>query len=130
MQIPTERLPIAYLELLATLIGLASFASNYPKTLIRLNTDNSDVVTWLNKGRCRAGIGFRLRSAIEFIKRKRGIKLRAFHIKGEHNCSADALSRGTIADWLKKSGKRIYHKISDVYRLASNPMVAWQQSSN
>ena len=50
MLIPYTRLPIAYLELLAALVGLAAFLAFHPNSVVRLNTDNTDVVSWLKTG--------------------------------------------------------------------------------
>ena len=125
MQIPSERLPIAYLELLTTLMALTCFAIHHSWTLIRLNTDNTDVVAWLRKGRCRAGIVFRILSAIEFLKKRHNIKLCPKHIKGANNCSADKLSRGKIPRWLSEHD-RIYPDIRQVFELVSAPLKFWQ----
>ena len=69
MGIPQSRLPIAYIELIAVLVGFSVFAKNYIHQLVTLYSDNTDVVSWLRKGRCREGIGFKLLAAIEFFKR-------------------------------------------------------------
>ena len=59
MDIPLPRLPIAYIELVAALVGISVFSKFQPKKLITLYSDNTDVVAWLRKGRCSAGIGFK-----------------------------------------------------------------------
>ena len=58
MNIPITRLPIAYIELIAALAGISVFSEYQPNKLINLYTDNTDVVAWLRKGRCSAGLGF------------------------------------------------------------------------
>ena len=67
MGIPQSRLPIAYIELIAVLVGFSVFAKKYKNQFVTVNSDNTDVVSWLRKGRCRAGIGFKLLAAIEFF---------------------------------------------------------------
>ena len=69
MGIPKSRLPIAYIELIAVLVGFSVLAKNYSNQLVTLYSDNTDVVGWLRKSCCRAGIGFKLPAAIEFFKR-------------------------------------------------------------
>ena len=44
MHIPKNRLPIAYIELIAVLVGFSVFAKYQENTVIRLYTDNTDVV--------------------------------------------------------------------------------------
>ena len=102
MDIPSQRSPIAYLELLAALAGFACFSVFQPNKIIRLNSDNTDVVAWLTKSRCAAGIGFKLLAAIEFYKREYSLKITTRHIMGCRNNSADSLSRGVIPMWLQK----------------------------
>ena len=47
MNIPKTRLPIAYIELIAALVGISVFSEYQPNKLINLYTDNTDVVAWL-----------------------------------------------------------------------------------
>lgn len=44
MEIPQQRLPIAYIELIAVLAGFSVFSENQKNTVINLYTDNTDVV--------------------------------------------------------------------------------------
>ena len=67
-------LPIAYIELLAVVVALSAFSSFSPNMLITLNSDNTDVVAWLRKGRCSSGTGFKLLGAIEYFKRRHHLK--------------------------------------------------------
>ena len=107
MNIPLQRLPIAYIELIAALVGISVFSRFQPNKLITLYTDNTDVVAWLKKGRCSAGLGFKLLAAIEFFKRKYALKIPVKHIPGIQNNSADVLSRGSVPSWLELRGKRL-----------------------
>ena len=93
MLVPAQRLPIAYIELLAVLVALSVFSEFYANSLVILNTDNTDVVAWLRKGRCSRGIGFKILAGVEYFKRLHGIKISPRHIPGRFNTSADALSR-------------------------------------
>ena len=123
--IPSCRLPIAYIELIAVLVALSVFAASNRNRLVTLYSDNTDVVSWLYKGRCSAGLGFKLLAAIEFFKRKYRIKLRARHIPGRHNVSADCLSRGSIPAWLKRDGYRRPANIPFLYELINEPLSFW-----
>ena len=125
MGIPQSRLPIAYIELIAVLVGFSVFAKNHSNQLVTLYSDNTDVVSWLRKGRCRAGIGFKLLAAIEFFKRTHNLKISARHIPGKHNISADILSRGMIPGWLTRDSCRQTVNISFLYRLINDPLTYW-----
>ena len=125
MGIPKSRLPIAYIELIAVVVGFSVFAENHSNQLVTLYSDNTDVVSWLQKGRCRAGIGFKLLAAIEFFKRTYQLKISARHIPGRHNISADFLSRGSIPDWLTRDGCRRMINIPFLYALIKEPLTFW-----
>ena len=125
MDIPLPRLPIAYIELIAALAGISVFSKYQQNKLIVLFTDNTDVVSWLRKGRCSAGLGFKLLAAIEFFKRKYRIKISVRHIPGIQNNSADALSRGSIPRWLISKGKRQDVNVHNLTALIRNPLEFW-----
>ena len=127
MDIPLQRLPIAYIELIAALVGISVFSKFQPNKLINLYTDNTDVVAWLRKGRCSAGLGFKLLAAVEFFKRKHALKISVKHIPGSQNNSADELSRGSVPTWLKLRGKRLGVDIHTLTRLVKNPLCLWEQ---
>ena len=82
MNLPLERLPVAYIELNAALVGISVFSKFQRNKLINLYKDNIDVVAWLRKGRCSAGLVFKLLAAIEFFKRKHTLKISVKHIPG------------------------------------------------
>ena len=105
MQISTDKLPIAYLELLAALIGIVCFSPLCQYRLVRLNCDNTDAVAWLNKSRCSAGIGFRILSAVELYKHKFCLKVSTQHIPGIANNSADSC-HGVLIPLAKKDRER------------------------
>ena len=126
MDIPRQRLPIAYIELIAALVGISVFSELQPIKLINLYTDNTDVVAWLRKGRCSAGLGFKLLAAFEFFKRKHRLKISVNHIPGYKNNSADKLSRGSIPTWLKLRGKRLKVDLHSLTCLIRNPLRFWE----
>ena len=125
MGIPKSRLPIAYIELIAVLVGFSVFAKNYSNQLVTIYSDNTDVVSWLRSSRCSAGIGFRLLAAIEFFKRVYNLKISARHIPGKHNMSADILSRGSIPDWLTRDGCRQPVNVKYLFHLINEPLQFW-----
>ena len=120
--------PIAYIELIAALVGFSVFSELYQNTLVRLNTDNSDVVSWLKRGRCSRGLGFKILATIEYFKRKNGLKISTFHILGRHNNTADMLSRGKIPRWLINQGKRLEIDITKLHSIISNPLFFWKEN--
>ena len=121
-----EKLFIAYRELLAVLFAFHGFARLAPRCFIRVNSDNTNTVNWINKGRCSKKIGFLLLSAIQFYKAKYMLRVKAYHIKSEHNVSADALSRGITPQWLKRRGSRIRIDIKAILKLIDNPVIFWK----
>ena len=127
MQIPQRRLPIAYIELIAVLVGFSVFAKHHRHERIILYSDNTDVVSWLQKSRCSAGIGFKLLAAIEYFKRTYYMKISARHIPGRHNHSADSLSRGSVPLWLSRGGCRRQVDLSFLYKLIKEPLAFWRQ---
>ena len=127
MQIPRQRLPIAYLELLAALIGIVCFSPLCRSQLVILNCDNTDAVAWLKKSRCSAGIGFRILSVVELYKHKFCLKVLPRHIQGIANTSADSLSRGVVPNWLRRGGKKCYVDLNNLADLLVNPLPAWKR---
>ena len=126
MNIPSSRLPIAYIELIAALVGISVFSKNQPNKVINIFSDNTDVVAWLRKGRCSAGLGFKLLAAIEYFKQEHTLKLSVKHIPGIQNNSADELSRGSIPSWLKLKGRRLDVDIKPLSKLIRNPLPFWE----
>ena len=122
MEIPKQRLPIAYIELIAVLAGFSVFSQNQKNTLVKLYTDNTNVVAWLQKSRCRSGIGFKILAIIEFFKRSHRLKICTRHIPGKHSNTADLLSRGKIPKWLQRYGIRREVNLKDLFRLIKNPL--------
>ena len=120
-------LPIPYLELLAAVIAMVCFIPYCNKRIIRLNSDSTDAVAWLEKSRCRAGIGFRMLAVIELYKHKFGVKISTHHIRGVANRSADSLSRGVIPLWLQKFGIKMECNLDHVANLLDNPLPAWRK---
>ena len=117
---------IAYRELLAVLFAFHGFAKFAPRRYIRINSDNTNTVNWLNKGRCPKKIGFLLLSAIQFYKAKYMLRTKAYYIKSDHNTSADGLSRGHTPPWLRHRGRRIRINIKQILKLIDNPVPFWK----
>ena len=126
MNIPSSRLPIAYIELIAALVGVSIFSKYEPNKVINIFSDNTDVVAWLRKGRCSAGLGFKLLAAFELFKREHKLKLSVKHIPGIQNNSADELSRGSVPTWLKLKGRRLDVDIKRLSKLIRNPLPFWE----
>ena len=116
---------IAYRELLAVLLAFQVFAKIAPKSLIRINSDNTNVVAWLNKGRCSKKPGFQILAAIEAIKFNFGLKIKAFYIQSNHNNTADALSRNKTPPWLSAKGVEQKIDLHHIVELLSNPLPYW-----
>ena len=119
---------IAYRELLAVLLAFQLFAKRAPKSFVRINSDNSNVVSWINKGRCSKKMGFLMLSAIEFFKFQYGLKVKAFYIESKKNNSADALSRGSTPLWLKRRGVRVKSDIRKILHLLNDPLPFWKNA--
>ena len=117
---------IAYRELLAALFAFHVFSNIAPASFIRINSDNTNTVGWLNKGRCSKKMGFLLLSAIAYYKYVGGLRVTAFYIKSSHNTSADLLSRGQTPRWLKQRGIKMNVNISAILKLVTNPVLHWK----
>ena len=121
-----DEVKIAYRELLSAVIAFLCFAPISPSSLIRINTDNRNVVSWLNKGHCSKKLGYRLLSVRELMKLKYNLKISVFFIKCSANTTADLLSRGEIPQWLKNHGDRHILKIEKIDKILSNPIYFWK----
>ena len=119
---------IVYREPLAAVIAFVYFAPLYPSALICVNTDNQNVVSWLNKGRCSKKLGYRLLSVIELMKQKYKLKVSVFYIKSSANTSADLLSRGVTPKWLLNRGVKLNISIDLIDRMLLNPIAHWKNA--
>ena len=122
------KVKIAYRELLSAVLALILFAPKFPSSFVRINCDNTNVVSWLNKGRCAKRLGYRLLSVIELIKLRFSLKVSVFYIKSSSNTSADLLSRGEIPLWLKTRGSRLSINMRKIDRILSNPVLFWKKA--
>ena len=120
---------IAYRELLAVLLAFQVFAKMAPKSFVRINSDNSSVVPWLNKGRCSKKLGFLILSSIEFFKYRFGLRVKAFYIPSSKNVSADELSRGRTPGWLRRRGIRVSNDVTEIIELLNNPLPFWKKEN-
>ena len=127
-KIEFEEVKIAYRELLSAVIALLYFAPCYPSSLVRINSDNQNVVSWLNRGRCSKKVGYRLLSVIELMKYKYDLKISTYFIESSKNTSADMLSRGKIPEWLEKRGVRYHIAIEKIDKILSNPIKFWKKA--
>ena len=123
-----EDVKIAYRELLSTVIAFILFAPYTPSSWIRINTDNQNVVSWLNKGRCAKKVGYRLLSVIELIKLKYNLKVSVFYIKSSANVTADLLSRGVTPRWLIQRGANHRVDMEKIDYILSNPIKVWKKA--
>ena len=123
-----QRLPIAYIELLAAMIGVVCFIPFCRNRIVRLNSDNTDAVAWLQKSRCSAGMGFRMLAVIELYKLTYNSKISARYIKRVANKSADSLSRGVIPGWLVRFGKKCEINLDEITGLLNDPFSAWKKA--
>ena len=127
-EIKFNKAKIAYRELLSVVIAFLIFAPLTPSSLVRINTDNQNVVSWLNKGRCSKKVGYRLLSIIELMKLRYNLKVSVFYIKSSANTSADTLSRGETPKWLKNRGIKYNVSINDIDKILLNPIKFWKNA--
>ena len=123
-----EDVKIAFRELISAVIAFLYFAPFYPYSIIRINTDNQNVVSWLRKGRCSKKLGYRLLSVIELMKLKYNLKVSVMYIKSSANTSADMLSRGKTPRWLRNRGVRYTVDISKIEKILSDPITFWRKA--
>ena len=123
-----EDVKIAYRELLSAVIAFILFAPHSPSSLVRINTDNKNVVAWLKKGRCSKKLGYRLLSVIELMKLKYNLKVTVFYIKSSANVTADALSRGGVPKWLRNRGKQYKVNIKKIDKILLDPIKFWKNA--
>ena len=123
-----DNVSIAYRELLSAVIAFLCFAPHTPSSLVRINTDNKNVVSWLNKGRCSKKLGYRLLSVIELIKLKYQLKISVYYIESSKNSSADMLSRGEYPGWLRKRGTRCHVNTAEIDEILLNPIMFWKKT--
>ena len=127
-EIKFDKVKIAYRELLSVVIAFVIFAPHSPSSLIRINTDNQNVVSWLKKGRCSKRVGYRLLSVIELIKLRYNLKISVFYIKSSANTSADMLSRGKTPKWLKNRGIKYDVSINYIDKILLKPIKFWKNA--
>ena len=123
-----EDVKIAYRELLSAVIAFILFAPYSPSSWIRINTDNQNVVSWLNRGRCAKKLGYRLLSVIELMKLKYNLKVSVFYIKSSANVTADSLSRGVTPRWLRQRGAVQRLEMEKIDKILSYPIKFWKKA--
>ena len=128
-QIEAER-HINYLEMLAILLGLQTFAKDVSETHVRVMTDNTTAISALNNmGTSHSDTCNALGNAIWEWCIPREIYLTVAHIPGKQNLVADFESRcnQTAAEWkldpcsLHKALQTLYFKLDiDLFALQIN----------
>ena len=113
------QVPVARLELLAALVAVQLFGSRYPKHLIVMYSDNTNVVAWLGTRRSPDPIICTLVAAIEQIKYKHSSKLSVRFIASGRNRTADRLSRNRVPTWLRRRGSALIPHMNEL-AFASN----------
>ena len=112
------QVPIAWFELLAVFLALSLFGPRYPKHLMTIYSDNTNVVAWLGSSRrsphptvCT------VIAAIERIKYQHLLKLSVRYIPSARNRTADQLSRNRVPSWLRYRGTRLQLPLTSLMRL-------------
>ena len=113
------QVPVARLELLASLVAIQLFAGRYSKHIIVLYSDNSNVVAWLGTRRSPDPIVCTLVAAIEQIKYQFTLKLSVRFIPSKQNRTADRLSRNRVPTWLRSRGSALIPRMNEI-AFASN----------
>ena len=124
------RVPVARLELIAALVAVQLFAHRYPRHLIILYSDNSNVVAWLGTKRSPDPIICTLVAAIEQIKYRFSIKLSVRFIPSGQNRTADRLSRNRLPAWLRSRGSALSPCMSEIAHASNrlNLLTLWSSS--
>ena len=124
--------PIAWLELLAVLVALSLFGHRYPRHLIVLYSDNTNVIAWLGSRRSPNPVVSTLVAAIDRIKYKFLLKLSVRFIPSSKNVTADSLSRARVPQWLRRRGTRIFPCMSSLAHLVDsrNLVTSWISTIN
>ena len=113
------QVPVARLELLAALVAIQLFAKRYPRHLVVLYSDNTNVVAWLTTRRPSNPVICTLVAAIEQIKYQYLSKLSVRFIPSEKNHTADRLSRNRVPTWLRSRGSALIPRMNEL-AFASN----------
>ena len=103
------------------------FGHRYPKHLIVLYSDNTNVVAWLGSRRAPNPIVSTKVAAIERIKYAFLLKLSVRFIPTAKKVTADSISRARIPQWLKRRGTRIFPSMKSVVGLVDhrNLVASW-----
>ena len=121
---------ICRMELLAALVALVSFQHLLHNRYLTMITDNTNVVSWLQKGRSSHPLGWRFLAIWELTKYKVACKVAPRWIPSEHNCTADALSRGRTPRWLRERGTRVYCNLNQLAHDVLHADESWDDILN
>ena len=118
------------LELLAVLVALSLFVHLYPKHLIVLYSDNTNVVAWLGSRRSPNPTVCTMVAAIERIKYAYLLKLSVRYISSGKNITADSLFPPRVPPWLKHRGTRLFPSMSSLVELIDprNVVTLWKST--
>ena len=87
---------IAIKELVPVVIATAIWGNQWRGKTVQVLSDNTAVVTAINKNTTRLKESAHLLRCLAFMSASFQCQLRASHIPGSHNTSADALSRNNL----------------------------------
>ena len=91
-------------ELLACLIAIWCFSDKMAGCAVKLWSDNTSAVQWLQKGRSSNERGNKYLACWELQKYLLKCKVSTGWIPGDKNNTADELSRGSVPEWLQRRG--------------------------
>ena len=119
--------PIAWLELLAVLVAVSLFGHRYPKHLIVLFSDNTNVAAWLDTRWSPHPTVCTMVAAIERIKYAFLLKLSVRYIPSRKNRTNESLSRDRVPPWLNHRGTRVFPIMSSLVDLIDpcNLVTSW-----
>ena len=113
-------------ELLACLIAIFCFSLKVTGKIVRLWSDNTSTVQWLQKGRSSNTTGTKYLACWELQKYRLRCKISPRWVPGDMNVTADALSRGTIPEWLESRGNKCVCNLDKVAYETSHPELSWR----
>ena len=87
---------IAWRELYAIIVGLATFGDQMCNKYVAMYTDNQAIQACINSGVCRDTAIMALIRALYFYVTKYKIRYRSFYVSTHQNGPADSLSRNDL----------------------------------
>ncbi len=94
IEIPSAvRFRINFLELMSIFLACRFWAHSWENQRVRLRTDNTQALAWINKGCSPNPTAMTLLREIFWISVQHNFQITAYHIPGSKNVFPDALSR-------------------------------------